>query len=78
MSHPDPYGGEPRGWDRPEHPVALPWPEQDLDAGQWHRRPTAGPELYADPHPRPHVDPQFVAATRLIQTPDELVAILRP
>ncbi|WP_433130496.1 phosphatidate cytidylyltransferase [Micromonospora sp. CA-240977] len=58
MSHPDPYGSEPRGWDRPERPVALPWPEQDLDAGQWSRRPTAGPELYADPRTRPHADPQ--------------------
>ncbi|MFF0155596.1 phosphatidate cytidylyltransferase [Micromonospora sp. NPDC005203] len=57
MSHPDPYGSEPRGWDRPEHPVALPWPEQDLDAGQWQRRPTAGPELYADPRTRPPADP---------------------
>ncbi|MFI6268724.1 phosphatidate cytidylyltransferase [Micromonospora zamorensis] len=57
MSHPDPYGSEPRGWDRPERPVALPWPEQDLDAGQWSRRPTAGPELYADPHTRPYADP---------------------
>ncbi|MET8045346.1 phosphatidate cytidylyltransferase [Micromonospora sp. NPDC005215] len=58
MSHPDPYGSEPRGWDRPERPAALPWPEQDLDAGQWSRRPTAGPELYADPRTRPHADPQ--------------------
>ncbi|WP_433652343.1 phosphatidate cytidylyltransferase [Micromonospora zamorensis] len=57
MSHPDPYGSEPRGWDRPERPVALPWPEQDLDAGQWSRSPTAGPELYADPHTRPYADP---------------------
>ncbi|MEU1642197.1 phosphatidate cytidylyltransferase [Micromonospora zamorensis] len=57
MSHPDPYGSEPRGWDRAERPVALPWPEQDLEAGQWSRRPTAGPELYADPHTRPYTDP---------------------
>ncbi|WP_328532736.1 phosphatidate cytidylyltransferase [Micromonospora zamorensis] len=57
MSHPDPYGSEPRGWDRAERPVALPWPEQDLEAGQWSRRPTAGPELYADPHTRPYADP---------------------
>ncbi|MGC4867130.1 phosphatidate cytidylyltransferase [Micromonospora sp. DT53] len=58
MSHPDPYGSEPRGWDRPERPVALPWPEQELEAGQWSRRPAAGPELYADPHARPYADPQ--------------------
>ncbi|MET8120780.1 phosphatidate cytidylyltransferase [Micromonospora sp. NPDC005189] len=57
MSHPDPYGSEPRGWDRPERPVALPWPEQDLDAGQWSRRPAPGPELYAEPHTRPYTDP---------------------
>ncbi|WCN82823.1 phosphatidate cytidylyltransferase [Micromonospora sp. LH3U1] len=58
MSHPDPYGNEPRGWDRPESPVTLPWPDQDLDAGQWSRRPAAGPELYADPHTRPYADPR--------------------
>lgn len=57
MSHPDPYGSEPRGWDRPERPVALPWPEQDLDAGQWSRRTAPGPELYAEPHTRPYADP---------------------
>ncbi|WP_328650552.1 phosphatidate cytidylyltransferase [Micromonospora sp. NBC_00330] len=57
MSHPDPYGSEPRGWDRPERPVALPWPDQELEAGQWSRRPAAGPELYADPHARPYADP---------------------
>ncbi|MDG4808366.1 phosphatidate cytidylyltransferase [Micromonospora sp. WMMD1120] len=55
MGHPDPYGSEPRGWDRPERPAALPWPDQDLDAGHWGRRPAAGPELhtrpYADTHP---------------------------
>ncbi|MFI6243967.1 phosphatidate cytidylyltransferase [Micromonospora sp. NPDC050795] len=58
MSHPDPYGSEPRGWDRPERPVALPWPEQQLEAGQWSRRPAAGPELYADPHARPYAEPR--------------------
>ncbi|MEU7839345.1 phosphatidate cytidylyltransferase [Micromonospora sp. NPDC049114] len=57
MSHPDPYTDEPRGWDRPERPVALPWPEQELEAGQWSRRPTAGPELYAEPRTRPYADP---------------------
>ncbi|MEU8211401.1 phosphatidate cytidylyltransferase [Micromonospora sp. NPDC049044] len=57
MSHPDPYGSEPRGWEHPERQVALPWPEQELEAGQWSRRPAAGPELYADPRTRPHADP---------------------
>ncbi|SIN38225.1 phosphatidate cytidylyltransferase [Micromonospora cremea] len=57
MTHPDPYSGEPRGWDRPERPVALPWPEQELEAGQWSSRPAAGPELYAEPRTRPYADP---------------------
>ncbi|SCG70096.1 phosphatidate cytidylyltransferase [Micromonospora coxensis] len=53
MSHLDPYGGaEPRGWDRPERPAALPWPERDVEP--WNRQ--AGPELHAGPQapPRPH------------------------
>ncbi|MFI5930380.1 phosphatidate cytidylyltransferase [Micromonospora sp. NPDC051543] len=58
MSRPDPYGGEPRGWDRPEHPVALPWPDQELEAGQWSRRPAAGPEVYAEPRARAYTEPQ--------------------
>ncbi|MCO1596088.1 phosphatidate cytidylyltransferase [Micromonospora sp. RHAY321] len=57
MSHPDPYGGEPRGWDRPERPTALPWPEPELEPGQWSRRPAAGAELYAEPRTRPPADP---------------------
>ncbi|MCX5070706.1 phosphatidate cytidylyltransferase [Micromonospora lupini] len=57
MSHPDPYTDEPRGWDRPERPVALPWPEQELEAGQWSRRPAVGPELYAEPRTRPYAEP---------------------
>ncbi|MFF5179082.1 phosphatidate cytidylyltransferase [Micromonospora sp. NPDC000316] len=57
MSHPDPYTGEPRGWDRPERRVSLPWPEHELEAGQWSRRPAAGPELYAEPRTRPDVEP---------------------
>ncbi|MEU5914145.1 phosphatidate cytidylyltransferase [Micromonospora sp. NPDC047527] len=57
MSHPDPYTGEPRGWDRPDRRVALPWPEQELEAGQWSRGPAAGPELYAEPRTRPDVEP---------------------
>ncbi|TNH24060.1 phosphatidate cytidylyltransferase [Micromonospora orduensis] len=56
MSHPDPYVGEPRGWDRPERPVALPWPEAEIEAGQWSRRPP-GPELYAEPRTRPYAEP---------------------
>ncbi|MFY1619843.1 phosphatidate cytidylyltransferase [Micromonospora sp. WMMD736] len=57
MSHPDPYTNEPRGWDRPERPVALPWPEQELEAGQWSRRPAAGPELYTESRTRPYAGP---------------------
>ncbi|MBM0235130.1 phosphatidate cytidylyltransferase [Micromonospora sp. STR1_7] len=56
MSHPDPYVGEPRGWDRPERPAALPWPEPEIEAGQWSRRPP-GPELYAEPRTRPYAEP---------------------
>ncbi|MEU4469798.1 phosphatidate cytidylyltransferase [Micromonospora sp. NPDC023888] len=57
MSHPDPYTDDPRGWDRPERPVALPWPEQELEAGQRSRRPAAGPEVYAEPRTRPYAEP---------------------
>ncbi|MGW3603529.1 phosphatidate cytidylyltransferase [Micromonospora sp. NPDC005161] len=57
MTHPDPYSGEPRGWDRPERPVALPWPEQELEPGQWSGRPAGGPDLYAEPRTRPYADP---------------------
>ncbi|MEU7585140.1 phosphatidate cytidylyltransferase [Micromonospora sp. NPDC049230] len=57
MSHPDPYTDEPRGWDRPERQVALPWPEQELEAGQRSRRPAVGPELYAEPRTRPYAEP---------------------
>ncbi|MEH0981175.1 phosphatidate cytidylyltransferase [Micromonospora sp. CPCC 205556] len=57
MSHPDPYGSpEPRGWDRPERPPALPWPERDVEpTGPWSR--LSGADLYAGPQarPRPHV-----------------------
>jgi phosphatidate cytidylyltransferase len=53
MSHPDPYGGaEPRGWDRPERPPALPWPERDVEpTGPWNRQ--SGADLYAGPQARP-------------------------
>ncbi|MGK5738938.1 phosphatidate cytidylyltransferase [Micromonospora sp. URMC 103] len=60
MSHLDPYGGaEPRGWDRPERPAALPWPETEIEPGPWTRQPGTGPDLYAEPRtrPRPHADP---------------------
>ncbi|MFF0173686.1 phosphatidate cytidylyltransferase [Micromonospora profundi] len=57
MSRPDPYTGEPPGWDRPERRVALPWPEPELEAGQWNSRPAAGPEVYAEPRTRPDVQP---------------------
>ncbi|WP_405116373.1 phosphatidate cytidylyltransferase [Micromonospora sp. NBC_01405] len=36
MSHLDPYrSAEPRSWDRPDAPAALPWPDRDLEPGQW-------------------------------------------
>ena len=60
MSHLDPYGGaEPRGWDRPDGPVALPWPEPAIDPGPWARHPDAAAELYAEPQvrSRPPADP---------------------
>ncbi|MFF4879127.1 phosphatidate cytidylyltransferase [Micromonospora sp. NPDC000668] len=57
MSHPDPYSSEPRSWDRPEHPVALPWPEPEFEPGHRSRRPAAGAELYAEPRTRPSADP---------------------
>ncbi|MFC0006113.1 phosphatidate cytidylyltransferase [Micromonospora siamensis] len=53
MSHLDPYGAAERGWDRPEQPGALPWPERDIEPGPATRRPGAGPELYAEPYARP-------------------------
>ncbi|MER7332481.1 MULTISPECIES: phosphatidate cytidylyltransferase [unclassified Micromonospora] len=60
MSHLDPYGSaEPRGWDRPDRPApALPWPEPEMEPGQWHGRPGVAPDMYAEPHthPRPQVD----------------------
>ncbi|SCG69453.1 phosphatidate cytidylyltransferase [Micromonospora echinaurantiaca] len=57
MSHLDPYGGEPRGWDRPDRPTALPWPEPDVEPAPWDRRPV--PDRYAEPRglTRPPADP---------------------
>ncbi|MEU6022130.1 phosphatidate cytidylyltransferase [Micromonospora sp. NPDC047134] len=52
MSHLDPYGGaEARGWDRPDQPTQLPWPEPDLDpgTGPWAGQPQVGAERYATP-----------------------------
>ncbi|MGS2614693.1 phosphatidate cytidylyltransferase [Micromonospora sp. LZ34] len=57
MSHLDPYGSEPRGWDRPDRPTALPWPEPDIEPGPWARHPA--PDRYAEPRGlnRPPADP---------------------
>ncbi|GAA2222043.1 phosphatidate cytidylyltransferase [Micromonospora olivasterospora] len=57
MSHLDPYSGaEPRGWDRPDAPAALPWPDRDLEPGAWARG--GAPDTYAravpDARPEPH------------------------
>ncbi len=57
MSHLDPYGGaEARGWDRPDRPSPLPWPEPDLEPGPWSRDSHPGAELYAEPRTRPQAD----------------------
>ncbi|EEP73966.1 phosphatidate cytidylyltransferase [Micromonospora sp. ATCC 39149] len=46
MSHLDPYRSpESRSWDRPDAPAALPWPDRDLEPGQWAR--TAATDAYA-------------------------------
>ncbi|MEU6202657.1 phosphatidate cytidylyltransferase [Micromonospora musae] len=60
MSPLDPYSGaEPRGWDRPDRPAALPWPDPEIDPGPWTRNPAPGPELYGEPRTRsrPAADP---------------------
>ncbi|KXK59170.1 phosphatidate cytidylyltransferase [Micromonospora rosaria] len=51
MSHLDPYSGlEPRGWDRPEHRPALPWPDREIEpAPLAARHPTATPDRTAVP-----------------------------
>ncbi|MEV0152194.1 phosphatidate cytidylyltransferase [Micromonospora sp. NPDC050686] len=57
MSHLDPYGtAEPRGWERPEQPAGLPWPERDIEPGRPRRHPASGPELYVEPYARPRAD----------------------
>ncbi|MEU4778399.1 phosphatidate cytidylyltransferase [Micromonospora sp. NPDC023633] len=64
MAHLDPHGSaEPRGWDRPDAPTSapgpgLPWPEPEIDPGQWHRGPAVLPDAYAEApaHPRPPAD----------------------
>ncbi|MEU5550834.1 MULTISPECIES: phosphatidate cytidylyltransferase [unclassified Micromonospora] len=54
MSHLDPYGGaEARGWDRPDRPTSLPWPDPDVEPGPWSRGPRPGAELSAEPRTRP-------------------------
>ncbi|MFF5214814.1 phosphatidate cytidylyltransferase [Micromonospora sp. NPDC000442] len=54
MSHLDPYGGaEARDWDRPDRPTSLPWPDPDVEPGQWGRGPQPGAGLYANPRTRP-------------------------
>lgn len=56
MSHPDPYGtAEPGGWDRPERPAGLPWPDTSLEPGPWHR--PGAPEVHTEPRTRPGADP---------------------
>ncbi|MER7415524.1 phosphatidate cytidylyltransferase [Micromonospora peucetia] len=58
MSHLDPHGSaEPRGWDRPDASApapGLPWPEPEIDPGQWHRRPAALSDAYAESPARSH------------------------
>ncbi|MFC8850341.1 MULTISPECIES: phosphatidate cytidylyltransferase [unclassified Micromonospora] len=50
MSHLDPYRSpEPRSWDRPDAPAALPWPDRDLEPGQWARSATT--DAYAPAPP---------------------------
>ncbi|MFG1778428.1 phosphatidate cytidylyltransferase [Micromonospora sp. NPDC049048] len=62
MAHLDPHGSaEPRGWDRPDAPApapGLPWPEPEIDPGQWHRRPAVLSDAYAEApaRTRPHAD----------------------
>ncbi|QOC94868.1 phosphatidate cytidylyltransferase [Micromonospora craniellae] len=56
MSHLDPYGGaEARGWDRPDRPTSLPWPDPDLEPGPWSHGPRPGAELSAEPRTRPRL-----------------------
>ncbi|MBX7268460.1 phosphatidate cytidylyltransferase [Micromonospora sp. Llam7] len=53
MSHLDPHGGaEAHGWDRPDRPTSLPWPDPALEPGQRARGPQPGAELYAGPRAR--------------------------
>ncbi|MCX4473890.1 phosphatidate cytidylyltransferase [Micromonospora sp. NBC_01655] len=50
MSHLDPYrSAGPRGWNRPDAPAALPWPDRDLEPGQWAR--SAATDAYAPSAP---------------------------
>ncbi|GIJ77026.1 phosphatidate cytidylyltransferase [Micromonospora phaseoli] len=57
MSHLDPYGGaEAPGWERPDRPTSLPWPDPDVEPGPWARGRQPGAELYAEPSTRPQSD----------------------
>ncbi|WP_431893937.1 phosphatidate cytidylyltransferase [Micromonospora haikouensis] len=54
MSHLDPYRSpESRSWDRPDAPAALPWPDCDLEPGQWARSATTDAYAPAVPGGRP-------------------------
>ncbi|WP_431975698.1 phosphatidate cytidylyltransferase [Micromonospora haikouensis] len=54
MSHLDPYRSpESRSWDRPDAPAALPWPDRDLEPGQWARSATTDAYAPAVPGARP-------------------------
>ncbi|MFI7435126.1 phosphatidate cytidylyltransferase [Micromonospora haikouensis] len=54
MSHLDPYRSpESRSWDRPDAPAALPWPDRDLEPGQWARSATTDAYAPAVPGGRP-------------------------
>ncbi|MEO3781259.1 phosphatidate cytidylyltransferase [Micromonospora sp. B11E3] len=61
MSHLDPYSGaEPRGWDRPDAPAALPWPDRELEPGTWARG--GAPDAYAPTVPDARPEPRRPAA----------------
>ncbi|WFE61746.1 phosphatidate cytidylyltransferase [Micromonospora sp. WMMD712] len=54
MSHLDPYRSpESRSWDRPDAPAALPWPDRELEPGQWARSATTDAYAPVAPGGRP-------------------------
>ncbi|WP_405094828.1 phosphatidate cytidylyltransferase [Micromonospora sp. NBC_01412] len=66
MSHLDPYrSADPRSWDRPDAPAALPWPDRDPEPGQWAH--SAATDAYAPSAPgtfgASETDPIATAAT---------------